>query len=397
MNQGITSSYQEKQRLDFTLSQQRIAVISKPGLPDWIEILPATRLLAEIPSTQLAGNVLLFGCHQGALAVHLTRRLDQISLFCTDNSFLALELTQATLDANDISGVKILMDVDFPQEMISIVHAVIMQPPKGRKLSRRWLLQSYRVLGEGGSLFLAGANRSGIQSIIKDATELFGNSTLVAYKKGNRLASFIKSLPNRALPTWAAEPGIASGTWVEFELHLTGHLYQIKSLPGVFSFDRLDPGTAMLLDTVKNTEGARVLDVGCGYGIIGMAAAMNGSPSVEMVDSDLLAVASCQETLKANQISHATVRAGDLLDGLQDKKFDLILSNPPFHAGQAVDYQISEALIRQSYQHLDQGGQLVIVANRFIPYDRSIKEVFGSCSVLAASNKYQVLSGVKST
>jgi 16S rRNA (guanine1207-N2)-methyltransferase len=78
-------------------------------------------------------------------------------------------------------------------------------------------------------------------------------------------------------------------------------------------------------------------------------------------------------------------------------KYDLILSNPPFHAGYEVDYQIAQAMIIQAYDALYSGGKLIIVANRFIRYMNLIKDVFGNVSILNESEKYHVLSGLKSS
>jgi 16S rRNA G1207 methylase RsmC len=69
-------------------------------------------------------------------------------------------------------------------------------------------------------------------------------------------------------------PGIAPGTWVEFSINCSNHVFTIRCLPGVFSIDHLDEGTEMLLNTIEIVPGTRVLDVGCGYGIIGLCASV---------------------------------------------------------------------------------------------------------------------------
>jgi 16S rRNA (guanine1207-N2)-methyltransferase len=138
------------------------------------------------------------------------------------------------------------------------------------------------------------------------------------------------------------------------------------------------------------------LDIGCGYGIIGLFAAVHGATWVDFVDTDLLAIASCKETLTLNRIKNVSIFTGDLLDPIGSNKYDLILSNPPFHAGQGVDYQIAKAMIRQAYHALNTGGRIIIVANRFIRYDHQIQQVFGNISYLAETGKFHVLSGVKS-
>ena len=141
------------------------------------------------------------------------------------------------------------------------------------------------------------------------------------------------------LPVLHPTPGLS------FPLHLQITSYAIRSLPGIFSYDHLDEGTEMLLDTAQIPPGAKVLDAGCGYGIIGLFAAVNGAGMVHLVDNNLLAVAASRETLSLNRIKNAQVFAGDLLNPVFPDKYDLILSNPPFHTGHAVDYQIAHALI----------------------------------------------------
>jgi 16S rRNA (guanine1207-N2)-methyltransferase len=152
----------------------------------------------------------------------------------------------------------------------------------------------------------------------------------------------------------------------------------------------------MLLDATQIPTGEKVLDAGCGYGIIGLFAAVNGSGIVHLVDNNLLAIAASRETLSLNRINNAHVYMGDLINPVLPDKYDLILSNPPFHTGMAVDYQIAHALIEASHQALNPAGRLIIVANRFIRYDRLIRDIFGNISILAQSGKFHILSGLKS-
>ncbi len=155
--------------------------------------------------------------------------------------------------------------MDIPQTLDHKINRVFIQNPKGRKLARRWLLQANQVLDLGSDCYLAGSNQSGIQSVIKDAQGLFGHGYIQAYKKGNRLAHLVKQSANIPLPDWANVPGIAPGTWMEFSISLSNHTYHIHSLPGVFSYDRLDVGTSMLLSVAKYSCGCQGL--GCGLWI----------------------------------------------------------------------------------------------------------------------------------
>lgn len=388
--------YAGVRHLSVDLVDGPIEVVTKLGLPDWALISPSTQLLADCISVNPNDSVLLYGCHQGVLAVHLARNLSNGQLSITDIDYSALELTRMTLAANHVNSVSILTDIDLPQKLHQKFNTLIIQIPKGRALTRRWLLQAYNALILGGKLYIAGSNMSGIQSVIKDAHGLFANGRILAYKKGNRVAQFIKQSTQAPFLNWVQVPGLASGTWNEFSITVSTHTFCIRSLPGVFSYNHLDEGTNMLLSVIRVPPGARVLDVGCGYGILGVYAAIEGAGIVHLIDNNLLAVASSRETITLNRIANAEVYAGDLLDPIGSDKYDLILSNPPFHTGHAVNYQIAQAMIDQSYQALNPEGQLIIVANRFIRYDHLIESIFGNVSTLTESGKFHVLSGLKS-
>jgi 16S rRNA (guanine1207-N2)-methyltransferase len=388
--------YYDTNKFTALLRNERIEVISKPGLPGWDKVFPSTILLAEVPQLKSNDHVLLFGSNHGALGVVLAHFIPNGILWVTDYNYISLEMTKLTFEANHISNVHFHGEIDIPPEQYSKFDAVFIQLPKGRKIARRWLLQANQALIPGGILYIAGANNEGIQSVLKDAKDIFGEVNILAYKKGNRLAQLIKKSDQIPSLAWVHETGIAPGTWIEFSINLFENSFQIYSLPGVFSYDRLDEGTEMLLSALKISPGTHVLDVGCGYGIIGLAAAFQGAQWVDLVDNNLLAVASSQENITLNHLTNARAIPGDLLSPIGLKKYDLILSNPPFHTGHAVDFQVADTMITQSYEALEPGGQIILVANRFIRYDRLIKQTFGNISYLVESGKYHVLAGIKS-
>jgi 16S rRNA (guanine1207-N2)-methyltransferase len=115
------------------------------------------------------------------------------------------------------------------------------------------------------------------------------------------------------------------------------------------------------------------------------------------VDAYWLALQCAQQGIDANGLAQCRVIASDLYADLGDAKYDLILSNPPFHSGHTVDTQAAEALIKGSWEHLTGSGRLRIVANRFLPYDKLIKATFGAGNtrVIVDNGKYWVLEGKK--
>ena len=396
MNNKSHQQYDQEKRFSVKLFNLNIEVISKPGLHDWDQLLTSTELLAEFQRLLPSDSVHIFGCHHGALCVFTALNLPIGKLSISDNNFIALEMTCKTLETNHIYTANLITEADLPPPENQAYDCAIIQMPKGRMLARRWLFQAYQSLKNSGRLYISGSNKSGIQSFIKDTTNLFGNGQILAYKKGNRVSKHVKQSGTCTLPDWTSAPGIANGSWVEFSATIRDQNYLIRSLPGVFSFDHLDVGTKMLLEVVQIKPGCKVLDIGCGYGMIGLYAATHGAGWVDFIDSDLLAVASCKQTLAINRITNSTVYKGDLLGPVASSTYDLIISNPPFHAGRAVNFQIAEAMIKQSYHALNLDGHLIIVANRFIPYDRLVKEIFGNVSFLADTPRFYVLTGIKS-
>ena len=379
------------------LGVKQIEVVNQKSLEKWDVVYPALRLVAENILVTSNERILLYGCHQGALPTYLVTSYPQTTLTIIDHNYTAIETTRQTLAANSIllTSVDFMTNLELPAECNSKFEIVIMMLPKSRSLARRWLIQASHALAPSGRLYIAGSNAEGIQSVLKDASELFGQGSILAYKKGNRIAQFIMKDPAATVPDWALTPGIAPGTWVEFSVEAANQVLQIRSLPGIFAYDHLDEGTYTLLQAMEIPHAARVLDAGCGYGIIGMTASLLGAGRVDLIDNNLLAIAAAQETIRVNHLKNVEAFPGDLINSTSLGQYDLVISNPPFHSGHSVDYLVAEAIIRHAFMALERGGRVVIVANRFIRYDRLIEDIFGSCSTLRKSNKFHVLSGLK--
>ncbi len=384
--------YYQAQTFHADLAGQSIPFVSKPGLPGWSQVSPAAILLANTVQTPPAGQMLVLGCGHGALVVSLARQVPQGQVWATDDLATALSMTSKTLEINQVHNAQVFSS---PSLSPGTCHTAAMLLPKGRKLARRWLLQAYAALAPGGAFYLAGANDQGIQAVLKDASQLFGTTGIVGYKKGHRAARMLKPHLPLAMPAWASEPGIAPGTWYQFEITINQQSFVIHSLPGVFSYDQLDDGTSLLLETLAVPQAGRVLDVGCGCGIIGMYASRLGASRVDLLDNNLLAIEAAQENISCNQIPAAQALAGDLLEPVSGRQYDLVLSNPPFHTGKEVDYQVAHTLIAHAHQVLRPGGQLTLVANRFIPYDHLMAQVFGSVQAVKETGRFHVLTSQK--
>jgi len=387
--------YFQSREFSVSLSGQTVRYYSKPGIPEWKLITPASLLLAECTELTPGARVLLLGCRHGALAVALARRAPAGEVWLTDVNVIALRMSEKTLQANAIVNANLLPQISVLPAGFEAFDTVVVEIPKGRQLIRRWLVEAFNALRIGGYLYLAGSNEQGIHSAIKDAEGLFGKKSILGYKKGNRVARLMKDPPLPPSPAWAYEPGVCPGTWLEIEIEALGKSIHLHSLPGVFSSDRLDDGTRLLLSRLEVPPGARLLDLGCGYGLIGLIAAQNGATNVDMVDTNLLAVAAAQANLELYGIQNAQAFPSDALEAVLDRRYTHVVTNPPFHLGHSVDYQVTQAFIHQAWQVLEPGGQLLLVANKFIRYDLEITPLFKHVERLAENNRYQLLSARK--
>ena len=344
-----------------------LMVASKPGLVSWQEVAAASELIARHAGIDPGQRVLVFECGTGALAAWAGKRAEHASAF--DQSVIAGRMTAATLGANDINNVTVHSAAWPADDVEGMFDAALLPLPKGRAYPRILLAAAWRALGAGGTLYLAGARKAGVKALVKDTFELFGNAETLAYKAGNRVAMAIKGERPPDQPDW---PGRA----IEFEA--AG--LKLFSIPGVFSSGELDEGTSTLLQTLErdaaNVAGARVLDVGCGCGVVGLYAARLGAANVDMIDSSYLAADCARQGVEANNLPHCRVLVGDLYDQLDGCSYDMILSNPPFHSGHKVDHEATDELIKGARKHLVPGGRLRLVANTFLPYEPLIARVF---------------------
>lgn len=146
----------------------------------------------------------------------------------------------------------------------------------------------------------------------------------------------------------------------EAELH--GYKLRFVSDAGVFAKGGVDYGSRTLIEAMEVPVGAEVLDVGCGYGPIGLTAAKLASQGhVTMIDVNGRAVELARENAQNNKIENVTILESDLFAALDaTSQFDVILTNPPIRAGKEVVHSIFEG----AYERLRSGGSLWIVIQK---------------------------------
>ena len=177
--------------------------------------------------------------------------------------------------------------------------------------------------------------------------------------------------------------------------HLRGRFFEFLTASGVFSKKRIDLGTSLLIESMLLPESGSVLDLGCGYGAVGIVAAvLNPRLQVFMVDVNQRAVRLARENAKGNGATNVVLRCGFLYEPVSDMRFDGILSNPPVSAGMKIVLPI----IEQAPTHLVSNGVFEMVVRSKIGGKRLVKvieETFGNVEVLARESGYRVLMSKK--
>lgn len=172
---------------------------------------------------------------------------------------------------------------------------------------------------------------------------------------------------------------------------IRGFRFRLRTDAGVFSSRGVDRGTELLIEALDVGPCEMILDLGCGSGVIGMAAArLSEGGHVVLTDVNERAVGLARENLRANGIGNAEVRAGDLYAPVAALAFDHIVSNPPIRAGRAV----VDRIVSEAPAHLLGGGRLWLVARTRQGAESlqdRMRDAFGNAEVVKRGSGYKVL------
>lgn len=179
------------------------------------------------------------------------------------------------------------------------------------------------------------------------------------------------------------------------QTYFRGRPFEFLTSSGMFSKNRIDLGTRLLVDCMTLPERGCILDIGCGYGPVGIAAA-TFRPEVQVIMADVNHRAAwfAKQNIERNCLSNVEVRVGNLYKPVEDLAFDCVLSNPPVSAGMNT----VKAIICEAPKHLADKGILQMVVRSKVAGKRFLnffEEAFGNVEVLARESGYRVLISQK--
>ncbi|RLU81617.1 50S rRNA methyltransferase [Streptomyces griseocarneus] len=338
--------------------------------------------------TDLSGSVVIVGDRWGTLAVALAgHRPVQIT-----DSFLTQEATRANLARNGLApdAVRLCSTQDAPPERIDVL---LIRVPKSLALLEDQLHRLAPRVHEGTVVVGTGRVTEIHTSTLTLFERILGPTrTSLAVKKSRLIFCSPDPGLERGANPWPHSYALPEDVGVVSGRTVVNHA-------GVFCAERLDIGTRFFLGHLPELKGAgHVVDLGCGNGVVGTAVAL-ADPAAELtfVDESFQAVASAEDTFRANLGPEATARfrVGDGMSEVPAGSVDLVLNNPPFHSHQATTDVTARRMFAGARDALRPGGELWVVGNRHLGYHVRLRRLFGNCEIVASDPKFVVLRAVK--
>ncbi|MFF2324602.1 MULTISPECIES: methyltransferase [unclassified Streptomyces] len=336
----------------------------------------------------LSGAVVVVGDRWGALSTVLAaHRPVQIT-----DSYLAQRATLANLDRNGVAAdaVRLLSARDVPPDRVDVL---LVRVPKSLALLEDQLHRLAPAVHAGTVVIGTGMVKEIHTSTLALFERIIGPTrTSLAVKKARLIFCTPDPALDRTPSPWPYRYALPEGVGPVSGRTVTNHA-------GIFCADRLDIGTRFFLGHLPARSGPdRVVDLGCGNGVVGLSAALaNPDAAVTFIDESYQAVASAEETFRANAgpDAEADFVVGDGVAHLAPASVDLILNNPPFHSHQATTDATARSMFQGARAALRPGGELWVVANRHLGHHSRLRRIFGNCTTVAGDPKFVVLRAVK--
>ena len=266
---------------------------------------------------------------------------------------------------------------------------VLVLPGRQRLEARANLAEAVSRTGEGGVVVACAPNTEGARTLEKDLAELLGSVDRRTKNKCRVVWQTV--LPDKINRTFLAE-------WQALDAPRPVLDGAFLSRPGLFAWDRVDPASKLLGDLLPSKLTGRGADLGAGFGYLSRRVFERapGVSAMDLYEAEKRALDLAGENLSAFK-TDKTVKSiwHDVTKGIEGP-YDFIVSNPPFHqAGKADRADVGQGFIRAAAAGLRPGGEFFMVANRHLPYERTLASAFSSVAQLADEGGYKVILAVK--
>ena len=284
----------------------------------------------------------------------------------------------------------------LPQDRVLVV-----QPLKPEHDA--WAAQGFDVVPEvpGDERFVAAVvfatrAKAECRQRVAEAAAVTDGQLLLDGVKTEGIDSLFKEMKKRTTPSAAISKAHGKAFWIEAGLDFADWLPTERppvegfvTAPGVFSADGVDPASRMLAAALPEKLGARVADLGAGWGDLSAAAFERaGVKSLNLVEANHVALQCARQNVTDER---ASFHWADARDWGGKSSIDTVIMNPPFHSGRSAEPSLGQAFIVNAARILVGSGRLYLVANRHLPYEATLDGAFAKVTEVAGDRAFKVL------
>jgi 16S rRNA (guanine1207-N2)-methyltransferase len=263
--------------------------------------------------------------------------------------------------------------------------------------------------GYDAGLVLCGRHRGANELLIAEALERVeeGGLMLIAGSKDDGIASLRKrvgelvpiedQLPkHHGIAFWLRRPSEVASIVEQLRAGNGERLLdgRFVTAPGMFSADEIDAGSRLLVENLPDKVFGAVADFCAGWGFIAaeLAGRFPKLFTLDLYEADFSSLEAARRNLAATGTMQKNFFWHDLLGEPVSRRYDFVLMNPPFHQRRTAEPDIGQGMIKAAAAALKPGGRLIMVANRQLPYEKTLSQIFSTQQELARNNLFKVLS-----
>jgi 16S rRNA G1207 methylase RsmC len=325
-------------------------------------------------------------CHSGS---------ENPSIISITDSYISSQGALYNIEQNylDDSNIELLDSLDsLPNDIDVILYKI----PKSKSLLIEQLIQIKKSVSDK-CIFIAADRAKEIHSSTLKVFEkhLGTTKTSLAVKKARLVFCQFdnKQVHQSPYPTVWSLTHSSTNDSASREMLISNHA-------NVYAREKLDIGARYFIENLpKVTANSKVIDLGCGNGVIGLTVLANQPEAfVQFVDESTMAIASAKHNIETNLpevIEQCEFTLNDSLTDIEGGSVDLILCNPPFHQNTATTDHIAWQMFKDSHRVLKKGGELRIIGNQKLAYHIKLQRLFGNETLIASNDKFVTQSAIK--
>ncbi|MCP4988614.1 MAG: methyltransferase [Colwellia sp.] len=321
--------------------------------------------------------------------------LNKADIYCTNDSFISAQGIQYNIEQNALNDDNITQLTSL-DSLPSDIDIILYKIPKSKSLLIEQLIQIKNSVS-GTCIFIAADRAKEIHSATLKVFEKYlgTTKTSLAVKKARLVFCQLDNknvLPSPFPTVWTIEHQ-SKNDLPSRELTISNHA-------NVYAREKLDIGARYFIENLpKVAPKSKVIDLGCGNGVIGLTVLANQSEAhIQFIDESCMAIASAEQNVKNNLpelMQQCQFTLNDCLTDVESNSVDLILCNPPFHQNTATTDHIAWQMFKDSHRVLKKGGELRIIGNRQLAYHIKLQRIFGNEKLIASNNKFVTQSAIK--